>query len=257
MDKENKSKSSNKSRDNMTNSKKYEFYINNPLMNLQFNHKSNTINQSKYNIITFLPKALLIQFMRLANVYFLIIAIVQLIPIISPLTPLTAIVPITFVLTVSLIREGIEDYNRHVYDDQLNNEPVTVFRDQSWIQDRSGDLLIGEIVYVKQNDPFPSDLILLDSNLTDGLCFIETATLDGEKTLKNKIANKATAGCFNNGGNKIESFNLNGYCVCEGPNSELYRFDGNLDLNFSDKNQSKETKISVPIEAKQILLKGI
>ncbi len=156
MDKENKSKSSNKSRDSMTNSKKYEFYI------------------------TFLPKALLIQFMRLANIYFLIIAIVQLIPIISPLTPLTAIVPITFVLTVSLIREGIEDYNRHVYDDQLNNEPVTVFRDQSWIQDRSGDLLIGEIVYVKQNDPFPSDLILLDSNLTDGLCFIETATLDGE-----------------------------------------------------------------------------
>lgn len=59
---------------------------------------------------------MLIQFKRLANCYFLAIAIVQSIPIISPYTPVTAVAPLIFVLAVSMIREGIEDYMRYKSD---------------------------------------------------------------------------------------------------------------------------------------------
>jgi hypothetical protein len=48
--------------------------------------------------------------------YFLVIAILQSIPLISPLNPATAILPLIFVLTVSMLREGFEDYGRYKSD---------------------------------------------------------------------------------------------------------------------------------------------
>jgi len=48
--------------------------------------------------------ALILQFKRLANFYFLVTVILLFIPIISPLTPLAAVVPLLFVLSVSIIR---------------------------------------------------------------------------------------------------------------------------------------------------------
>lgn len=72
-------------------------------------YPSNRIKTSKYNIINFFPKCLFLQFMRVANFYFLATAVVQSIEIISPLAPFSAIAPLVFVLLVSLIREAIDD----------------------------------------------------------------------------------------------------------------------------------------------------
>lgn len=58
-------------------------------LNLLF--PSNRIRTSKYNMLNFLPKAMLLQFMRVANIYFLVTAVLQSIPIISPLAPFNAI----------------------------------------------------------------------------------------------------------------------------------------------------------------------
>jgi len=71
-------------------------------------------------VIDFIPKTLILQFKKLANIYFLLTAILQCIPIISPLHPASAIMPLTFVLTVAIIREGIEDYKRHKNDHTMN-----------------------------------------------------------------------------------------------------------------------------------------
>jgi len=46
------------------------------------------------------------QFYRLANIYFLIIGIMQSIPTISPLGPLNAWAPLIVVLGFSMMREG-------------------------------------------------------------------------------------------------------------------------------------------------------
>ena len=45
---------------------------------------------------------------------------------------------------------------------------------------------MGEIVKVKQDGIISADLMLIYSNLPDGVCFIEASTLDGEKTFKIK-----------------------------------------------------------------------
>jgi len=235
---------------------KYTFYIYDNERNKPFQLKNNSIDQSKYNLITFLPKSLLFQFFRLANVYFLIIAIIQSIPSISPLSPSTAIAPLVFVVSVSIIREGIEDLNRHKYDNQMNGEKVVVFRENEWKKSISGNLMVGELVLVRKDETFPADLILLDSNLPEGACFVETGTLDGEKTLKNKFANKTTTGKLNLSGKDILTCKIpiiTGNIECEKPSADLYKFDGIIDIKFQSK---KSVEYRVSLDAKQILLKG-
>ena len=188
----------------------YEFYINDPDRNTnELMFKNNTISTTKYNAFTFLPKALLYQFMRLANIYFVFIAIIQSIPIISPLGAATAIAPLVFVLAVSLIREAVEDLKRRKLDNEQNSNEVETYTNGEWVKIKSGDLRMGEIVRVKKDGVFPSDLMLIDSNLQDGVCYIETGTLDGEKTLKIKNSPNFTKGKFSNINDNKQIININ------------------------------------------------
>ena len=228
----------------------YKFYINNPQKNLTFNFKPNKINTTKYNIITFFPKSLLLQFMRPANIYFLITAIIQCIPLISPLGYETAIFPILFVLSVSLIREGIEDYHRWQLDNEQNNKKYLVYRNNKWKEIFSGELLMGEIVTVFQNNNFPADLILIDSEINEGVCYIETGSLDGEKTLKIKCSPNEIAGMMSENKNVIKKINIEGYVICDFPNPELYQLNGKMNLNINN------NKFEIPLDSKQLLLKG-
>ena len=185
----------------------YEFYINNMKKNTEeLLYPNNKISTTKYNILTFLPKALLYQFARLANIYFVAMAIIQCIPIISPLGVSTAIFPIVFVLTVSLIREGVEDYQRGKLDKEQNSDLIKTFRNNNWVTIKSGELQLGEIIQVRKDGTFPADLSLMDSNLHDGICYIETGSLDGEKTLKIKYSPSFTKKKFSK---KREKFKIN------------------------------------------------
>ena len=112
------------------NVKLYEFYINNSLKNKEeYKFKDNCVDTTKYNFITFLPKALFYQFVRVANIYFLVCAILQCIPAISPLGAETALVPIIIVLSVSLIREAVEDCARS----KLDNSKIVNLPKYMWM----------------------------------------------------------------------------------------------------------------------------
>ena len=230
----------------------YQFYINDNLRNTQnFKFNNNKINTRKYNWVTFIPHALLLQFARPANVYFLISAILQCIPQISPLTPLTALVPIIFVLSISLIREGIEDCHRAELDRQQNNEPTMVYQNHNWNDTISGNLQIGELVLVEQNMTFPADLILIDSELNEGICFIETGTLDGEKTLKQKESPKEISGKLNIKREPINGFDISGIVITDPPNQDLYLLSKIMKIKINNGNEE-----TISLSAKQLLLKG-
>ena len=87
--------------------------------------------------------------MRLANVYFLVIAILLSIKVISPLNPLTAWAPLIIVIAISMIREGYEDFQRFRSDKKLNNDKANVFRGGKWSNGMIwGNILVGDIVKV-------------------------------------------------------------------------------------------------------------
>jgi magnesium-transporting ATPase (P-type) len=98
------------------------FYINQPLKN---NFCSNRISTAKYNIFSFIPKFLFEQFRRYANIFFLAIALLQQIPNVSPTGRYTTAIPLMFILSVSAIKELVEDWKRHAADHSVNHSKVS------------------------------------------------------------------------------------------------------------------------------------
>ena len=240
-----------------------EFYINDNKKNKEYKYHDNYISTTKYNILTFIPKGLLFQFCRLSNVYFLFTAIIQSIPLISPLTSLTAIVPLIFVLGVSLIREAIEDLVRHNYDNLNNNEEVTVFRNNRFVKSESKTLRHGEIILIYENNSIPVDMILIDSGFGEGTCYVETSSLDGEKTLKLKVANKYTQGFISNdikASKGVEKFiqskrySFSGFIKINAPNADLNYVNGTIQVIFNKKGCNIDQNVS--ISTNDFLLKG-
>ena len=163
-------------------------HLNNPPANATNKYVNNHVSTAKYNAATILPKFLFEQFSKYANLFFLFTAILQQIPGISPTNKYTTIVPLAIVMMVSLAKEIVEDNRRKSQDRQLNRSPTKVlrgtrFEDVKWI-----DVGVGDIVRVESEEPFPADLVLLASSEPEGLCYIETANLDGETNLKIKQA---------------------------------------------------------------------
>lgn len=74
-------------------------------------YRSNYVSTTKYNIFTFVPKSLFEQFRRVANIYFLFAAACSLTPI-APFSSASLILPLVFVVGVSMVKEAMEDWRR-------------------------------------------------------------------------------------------------------------------------------------------------
>lgn len=74
-------------------------------------YPNNYISTTKYNVVTFLPKALFEQFRRVANLYFLLAAILSATSL-APFSSVSMIAPLGFVIGVSMIKEAVEDWSR-------------------------------------------------------------------------------------------------------------------------------------------------
>lgn len=100
-------------------------FCNNSAKHLQkpYRYKSNYVSTTKYNLVTFLPKALFEQFRRVANMYFLLAAILALTPV-SPYAAASLIAPLVFVVGVSMCKEALEDWRRFIQVSQF--PPVLV-----------------------------------------------------------------------------------------------------------------------------------
>uniref|UniRef100_A0A0E0EXR4 Phospholipid-transporting ATPase n=1 Tax=Oryza meridionalis TaxID=40149 RepID=A0A0E0EXR4_9ORYZ len=191
--------------------------------NAPVGYKGNSVSTTKYNVLTFLPKGLFEQFRRVANLYFLMISILSTTPI-SPVHPVTNVVPLSLVLLVSLIKEAFEDWKRFQNDMSINNAHVDVLQGQKWETTPWKRLQVGDIVRIKQDGYFPADLLFLSSTNPDGVCYIETANLDGETNLKIRKALEKTWDYKN----PEKAFEFKGEIQCEQPNNSLYTFTGNL-----------------------------
>ncbi len=76
-----------------------------------YKYRNNYVSTTKYNVLTFLPKALFEQFRRVANLYFLLAAALALTPV-SPYSAASLIAPLVFVVGVSMCKEALEDWRR-------------------------------------------------------------------------------------------------------------------------------------------------
>lgn len=247
---------------------------------------SNEIRTSHYTPYNFVFKNLWQQFQRAANVYFLLIGCLQLdvfFPGLSPTHWSTTIGPLFIVLSINAIKEIYDDYFRHRSDAVVNSsvvevvafQPSTQLSENDTCGSRGGglpttkwrDLSVGDIVRVKNNNEFPADIVMISSSDPQGLCFVETANLDGESNLKVKSATDvglpfgvplASWQCDTEvqnlkaklTGTKIE---------CETPNNQLYKFEGKwvgLKAPPASSHQSVGLDDDVGLSVDNILLRG-
>ncbi|OEL22475.1 putative phospholipid-transporting ATPase 4 [Dichanthelium oligosanthes] len=201
-------------------------HCNNPVLQKTLKYPTNYITTTKYNIITFFPKAIFEQFRRVANLYFLLTAILSLTPV-CPFSPVSMIAPLAFVVGLSMLKEGLEDWRRFIQDMKVNNRKVAVHKgDGEFVYRHWEELCVGDVVKVEKDQFFPADLLLLSSSYEDGICYVETMNLDGETNLKVKRSLEVTLPL-----EEDESFKDFQEAVirCEDPNPSLYTFTGNFE----------------------------
>ncbi|XP_032716390.1 phospholipid-transporting ATPase FetA-like isoform X1 [Lontra canadensis] len=200
-------------------------------LNSTFGYPNNTIKTSRYSVFNFLPLNLFEQFQRLANAYFLILLFLQLIPQISPLAWYTTVIPLMVVLSITAVKDAIDDVKRHQNDNHVNNRSVLVVMNGRIKEDKWMNIQVGDIIKLKNNQPVTADVLLLSSSEPYGLTYIETAELDGETNLKVKQSISVTSNLEDNLG-LLSAFD--GKVRCESPNNKLDKFTGIL--TFKGKN---------------------
>ncbi|KAG8519341.1 putative phospholipid-transporting ATPase VA [Galemys pyrenaicus] len=87
----------------------------------------NRLKTTKYTLLSFLPKNLFEQFHRLANVYFVFIALLNFVPAVNAFQPGLALAPVLFILAVTAFKDLWEDYSRHRSDHEINHLGCLVF----------------------------------------------------------------------------------------------------------------------------------
>ena len=213
------------------------------------NAPSNTISTTKYSLLSFVPKSIFLQFRHVANLYFLLISLLMVIGILypqlyeSPLEPYSTIIPLCIVLSVTCIKEGVEDLERYRGDRADNHREVIVvrFSERGEAQEyliATEEIMVGDIVKLEggrgpMQVPVDMVLILTSNHDDDNQCYIETANIDGETNLKVRQGPPALQQLMSKDGSDLLERFFDGTIEVEEPH-EKPEFTGALHLRHCE-----------------------
>ena len=206
---------------------------------------NNAIRTSKYTLYNFFFLNLFEQFKKPANIYFLVLTVLQVIrPIsISEGQP-TILLPLAFVIVVAMIKDFLEDWKRTKSDREENHLPVNVLRNGGFKTIKSQDTLSAEFVKVTRDQFIPADLLVLWSSSAKHDCFIETKNLDGETNLKLKAVPERIRELIPT--EQLLSAMNGALFDFEAPNEHIYEFSGSITYQNE----------RIPLDNNNILLRG-
>ncbi|CAL8271100.1 unnamed protein product [Merluccius merluccius] len=189
--------------------------------------QGNAIRTTKYSLLSFVPMNLFQQFQRVANLYFLFLVLLNWVPAVEAFQKEITMVPLVVVLIVIAFKDALEDYRRYLFDKKVNDNLVRIYssKQNAYIDQHWQDVRVGDFIRLSCNEIIPADVLLLYSSDPRGICYIETANLDGETNLKQRQV--VTDLPLQGSELTPESF----YCriECENPNYNLGRFRGYME----------------------------
>ncbi|XP_068799064.1 phospholipid-transporting ATPase VD isoform X2 [Struthio camelus] len=185
---------------------------------------NNRIRTTKYTVWNFIPRNLFEQFHRVANLYFLFLVVLNWVPMVEAFQKEITMLPLVVVLTIIAVKDGLEDYSKYKMDKQINNLLTKVYsrKEKKYIDERWKNVNVGDFIRLSRNEIIPADMVLLYSTDLDGICYIETAGLDGETNLKQRQVVRG----YSEQVSEIDPENFSGRIECESPNNDLSRFRG-------------------------------
>ncbi len=192
------------------------------------------------------------RFRRVANIYFLAMSTLMIIGtdfptyFESPLSPYSTLVPLTMVLSLTMIKEGVEDLKRHKSDWETNRRSAEILSAGGiWVEKKWRDIVAGDIAKVNDRCELPADVILLSSSHDNNGCYIETSNIDGETNLKIR---SAVVGVDTFCESSLSISQISGSIEFELPNKSIHTFEAALSLDNSSE--------STPIGPQNLLLRG-
>jgi phospholipid-translocating ATPase len=187
----------------------------------------NIIKNQKYNIITLIPVVLIIQFSMFSNQFYLLLAASQFFDALKVGFLFSYVAPLVLVLSVTIIKEALDDYCRYKRDKEANNQKFIKITSTGRKEIRAADMQIGDIIELNQNERAPADLIILKSYEEGPGIFIRTDQLDGETDWKLRKPPHSTQ--------KFETvqeiLSADCYLYIDPPGRNIYEFNGVLILN--------------------------
>ncbi|KAH9297627.1 hypothetical protein KI387_029309, partial [Taxus chinensis] len=128
--------------------------------------------------LLFLPKNLFVQFHRLAYIYFLVIAALNQLPQLAVFGRTVSLFPLLFILCVTAIKDGYEDWRRHHYDKKENNRETINLDGESNLKTRYA---IPETAAKRPKREPPSGLIRCEQPNRNIYGFIANMEIDGRR----------------------------------------------------------------------------
>ncbi|KAL0102090.1 hypothetical protein PUN28_018559 [Cardiocondyla obscurior] len=184
----------------------------------------NRVRTTKYTALSFLPRNLLEQFHRVANLYFIFIVLLNWVPAINAFGKEVAMIPVVFVLGVTALKDFFEDRRRLGSDRRVNNSTCRVYVSEGdrYMKVAWKDVKVGDLVHLSNNERVPADLLLLRSSDPQGLAYLDTCNLDGESNLKQRQVVRG----FLDLQNAFQPSKFRSVVEVDQPSTRIYRFYG-------------------------------
>ncbi|XP_066603697.1 phospholipid-transporting ATPase VD [Prorops nasuta] len=184
----------------------------------------NRVRTTKYTLLSFLPRNLLEQFHRVANLYFIFIVLLNWVPAINAFGKEVAMIPVVFVLGVTALKDYFEDRRRLASDKRVNNSTCRVYvseRDR-YTKVAWKDVKVGDLVHLSNNELVPADVLLLRSSDPHGFACLDTCNLDGETNLKQRQVVRG----FQDLQDTFLPAKFRSVVEVDQPSTKIYRFHG-------------------------------
>lgn len=136
-----------------------------------------------------------------------------------------------------------QDDDVNLIDRRMPPQPDCKFGKDYW-----KNVKVGDVIRIHNNDEIPADVVLLSTSDSDGACYVETKSLDGETNLKVRQSLKCSFRIRNSRDVTRTKF----WLESEGPHTNLYSYQGNLKwIDPSDDEMRNE-----PVTINNTLLRG-
>lgn len=159
---------------------------------------NNFVKTSKYEVWDFPGKFLMEEFdptTKVANCYFLMISALQCVGPISNTGGIpTTLIPLLFIIFVDATFQLLEDSSRHKADKKENASLAHRYDPMSrdFVECKWFEIAVGDYIRIDTRAMVPADVLIMavaeKTSPPQGMCYVETKSLDGETNLKIKAA---------------------------------------------------------------------
>ncbi|CAG9328260.1 unnamed protein product [Blepharisma stoltei] len=152
------------------------------------NFTTNKVNTARQNPWTLIFQFLYKQFQLFPNIWFLFISILE---ILDSSHGWGTVLVFSLILSINFAKDVYRFYWHYTNDWKVNHRIVSVWNGSDFVEKYWEDLMVGEIILLRDSDIAPADILILGCGNPEGECYVDTFEVLGERNLRVKRSIKS------------------------------------------------------------------